>query len=159
MNIVLKNSVRVNLQLTKQHRIFTRDRLSLLKTNKGYSTGKSYKNCGREGGQAGWGSVKTDFPLFPFRGRHVLEIPPPTATQLYPHRMHSCNAFAGNHLSGWPRLVDIAMLNESGSKLTAPDHSVEHKMACLGRTGEERFVQTPGVHAALYSLHGTLNTC
>lgn len=29
----------------------------------------------------------------------------------------------------------IAMLNEFGSKITAPDHSTEHKMPHLGRKG------------------------
>lgn len=43
------------------------------------------------------------------------------------------------------------MLNEFGSKLTAPDHSVEHKMTCLERKGRGLICVNAWSPAALYT--------
>jgi len=63
------------------------------------------------------------------------EFLPQLPVQLKACKTHVCNASAGNNLSGWPCLADPATLNDFDSKLTAPGHSVEHKMPSLERKG------------------------
>lgn len=75
------------------------------------------------------------FSHFLLEARVCRQCFPQLPVQLKAHRMHLCHSFAGNNLSGWPCLVDPATLNESGSKRTTLDHSVEHKMPGLRRKG------------------------
>ena len=140
MNIVLKTqSESTYNSLNGRESWLERWYLSPVWPDKGNGTGSFTINWGHlwpehEEGQAGAAGRRIS-PHFLLESYMCWEFLPQLPVQLKACKTHVCNASAGNNLSGWPCLADPATLNDFDSKLTAPGHSVEHKMPSLERKG------------------------